>query len=388
MPKRHEAARSGRLWAALCAAAILGFGAPSGDMSRAQTMPEERAGVFEIRGMSYPSFRNGRYAGADSTASLAALAGSGANFVAIIPTRFSKTIKDGTFAATSATEADANVVKAIGDAHAAGLAVLLKPHVDASDGKPRSLYAPADVGAWFASYEAFLVHYAALAARNHVEMFSVGCELDSLAGPRYRDRWLHAIGAVRKVFAGPLLYAASGNEADKVSFWDALDYIGVDAYDPLSRAPNPSVAEIAAGWRSVSQDGWAAARGGGRSPLESYRALSERHHKPVIFAEIGYKSVAGAMTRPGDWKFGASTDLALQARAYEAFFETWSRETAWMKGAFLWNWEPVPHPERSPGGLSGYTPQNKPAGAVISRWYQAMAAAGRDPSAPATSAGR
>jgi hypothetical protein len=356
--------------------ALLLSGRPS-DLSRAPLLMDHRSppGTFAIRGISYPSFHNGRYAAEDSTASLADLAKTGANFVAIIPTRFSRTIKDAEFIATDATEADENVAKAIRDAHALGLSVLLKPHVDTLDGKPRAYYAPDDVDLWFKNYEALLIHYATIATENRVEMLSIGCELDSLVGSRYRQRWVDIIRSVRRHYAGPLIYAsADWTGQEGVSFWDAVDYIGVDAYDALSKSASPSIAELAAGWVSVPKDRWMASLLNNKSPRDYYRSLAETYRKPVIFSEIGYRSVAGALARPGDWKFKGPVDLGVQARAYEALFAVWSKESSWMRGAFLWNWEPVPHPERTPGGLVGYTPQNKPALAVISQWYHRMAA--------------
>jgi hypothetical protein len=334
------------------------------------------AGAFEFRGFSYPSYHDGTYATPASALALRAAAAAGANFVAIVPTRYSRTIHDAEFFATEGTESDANILKAIADAHAAGLAVLLKPHVDPADGKPRAYYAPADPDAWFRNYEAFLLRYARLAAESRAEMFAIGCELDSLVGPPYRARWLHIIGALRAVYSGPLLYASGGAAGgEEPSFWDAVDYIGVDAYNPLSNARDPSVAELAAGWTRVPSGSWARSLTGGAAPLAYFLRLAQTYGKPVIFSEIGYKSIAGAAARPGDWKFKGPVDLGVQARAYEAFFEVWSRQSSWMKGAFLWNWEPEPHPERSAAGLAGYTPQNKPAAAVISRWYGAMAGA-------------
>ncbi|MGH7087845.1 MAG: glycoside hydrolase family 113 [Stellaceae bacterium] len=337
-----------------------------------------RLGAFAVRGVSYPSYRRGLYASPGSAASIADLAKTGANYVAIVPTSYSRSIYDSSFYATGATESDAAVAEVIKLAHRDGLSVLLKPHVDPADGKPRAAYAPRDVDAWFRNYEAFLLRYARLASQNRVEMFGIGCELDTLVTGPYRDRWLRIIRAIRAVYPGLLIYASGGavGGAD-VSFWDAVDLIGVDAYNPLSRAIHPSVAELVAGWRARPEGSWAAALTDGKPPLEYYRGLWEHYRKPVIFTEIGYKSVAGATARPGDWKYRARVDLDLQARAYQAFFEVWARESSWMEGAFLWNWEPVEHPERLPGGLAGYTPQNKPAGTVIRDWYSAMANAGR-----------
>jgi hypothetical protein len=354
-------------------AVIIAVGASSADVmsARVPALTTGIDGVFAIRGISYPSFHNGKYASAESSESLAELAKTGANYVAIVVTRFSKTLTDATFSVTEGTEADANVAKAVADAHGLGLSVLLKPHVDSADGKPRARYAPADIDAWFRNYEEFLLHYATFAAQNHIEMLAIGCELDSLTGSRYRPRWLRIIRSVRSAYRGPILYASGelpGTE--EVSFWDAVDYIGVDAYNPLSSAQDPSVAELVEGWRTVSSNSWAASMSRHQSPLKYYRSLFERYRKPVIFSEIGYMSVVGAMARPGDWRLDGPVDLDLQARAYEAFFEVWSRESSWMKGAFLWNWEPVRHPERTPRGLKGYSPQNKPALNVISRWYR------------------
>ena len=374
-----------RLTIVLGAVLLLGLPDPAREASRRVEAASSAAvgGTFEVRGISYPSFRDGSYDRPESRAVLAELAKMGANFVAIIPTQFSKSAGASTFRPTAATETDGHIVAAIVAAHALGLKVMLKPHVDPMDGKPRAAYAPADVGDWFHSYRALLVHYATLAAAQHVELFSIGCELDSLVGAPHRADWLEIVRAVRAIYPGPIIYAADWLVERDVSFWDAVDYIGVDAYDPLSRSAHPSVAELAGGWVEVSADSWVAARSGHRSPLQRYRYLWETYHKPVIFTEIGYKSIAGAAARPGDWRYRAPVDLTLQANAFEAFFEVWSRQSAWMKGAFLWNWDPVLHPERSAAGLADYSPQNKPAGAVIARWYGAMAAAatGRRPAA-------
>jgi hypothetical protein len=355
--------------------ALLGITMLGGDtIPMSGGLPE--SGVFRFRGISYPSYHDGSYASPGSLAALREAAADGANFVALIPTQFSKDVHDSAFFATANTESDAHVLKAMADAHDAGLAVLLKPHVDPQDGKSRSYYAPTDVDAWFRNYEALLLRYARLAAEGRAEMFAIGCELDSLVGPKYRQRWLEMIAAVRKVYRGPLLYASSGAlDGEEPSFWDAVDYIGVDAYNPLSGQDDPSVAELAAGWRRPPSNRWAASFTGGLPPLDYFRSLARRYGKPVIFSEIGYKSIVGAASKPGDWKYSAPTDLDLQSRAYQAFFEVWSRQSSWMRGAFLWNWEPEAHPERHPGWLEGYTPQKKPAEAVISHWYRAMAGA-------------
>lgn len=325
---------------------------------------------FEIRGISYPSFRNGNYGSAESASSLERLASTGANYVAISPAHFAKTIRDSEFFGTEQTESQENVVQAIRDARAAGLSVLLKPHIDPRDGKPRAAFAPRDLDAWFRNYQAFIGSYAALAASHQVEMFCIGCEFDHMIGPAYRDRWIDVARTVRAVYDGPITYASGYIQAKDVTFWDAVDYIGVDAYNPLSSAPDPSIDELAAGWLTVSSNPWVASLSDNKPPLRYYREISDNHRKPMIFAEIGYKSVSGATSRPGDWKADGPLNLELQARAYEAFFRIWSPQSSWMKGVFLWHWVTRSNPEQSLRGAKDYTPQNKPAAAVIARWYQ------------------
>lgn len=73
------------------------------------------------------------------------------------------------------------------------------------------------------------------------------------------------------------------------------------------------------------------------------------------------------------WKHGLRVLLKphVWARAYEAFFRAWWDEP-WLAGAFLWKWF-LEARGRGWGGErawdTGFTPQGKPAEAVIRRWY-------------------
>jgi hypothetical protein len=139
---------------------------------------------FIYKGFSFPSWHNGSYVSPAAAASLDEAASLHANWIAIIPTRWVANIGSAEFRATDGTESDANVLRAIAAAHARGLKVLLKPHVDSLDGKWRGEFRPRNVRRWFRNYQALLVHYAGLAAVSGVDMFSVGCELDTLTGTR------------------------------------------------------------------------------------------------------------------------------------------------------------------------------------------------------------
>jgi hypothetical protein len=59
------------------------------------------------------------------------------------------------------------------------------------------------------------------------------------------DEWRALISNIRKVYSGKLIYAANFHEEyEHVKFWDALDYIGVQAYFSLAIKQEGNVARI------------------------------------------------------------------------------------------------------------------------------------------------
>lgn len=120
------------------------------------------------------------------------------------------------------TPTDAAVVAAIQEFHRRDLAMMLKSHVDALIGEWRGTFQPSNIDAWFASFTAFIVHYARLAQTNNVEMLCSGTEFVQLSGSANRARWTAVIRAIRSVYRGPLAYAANatfgGDKFTSVSF--------------------------------------------------------------------------------------------------------------------------------------------------------------------------
>jgi len=82
-------------------------------------------------------------------------------------------------------------------------------------------------------YREFILHYADLASAP-----SRGAGRgDELGGTSKREReWRAIIAEVRKHFKGSLVYCANwADDLHQTQFWDALDWIGVQAYYPLSK---------------------------------------------------------------------------------------------------------------------------------------------------------
>jgi hypothetical protein len=301
------------------------------------------------RGFAMPTWEPRGYERGDAAAALTQIAGVGGTWVQIVPTWYVSTRSATRIVATSQGPSDEDVRFAIGLAHARGLKVLLKPHVDSLDGVDRSQLAPADTAAWFASYTAFITHYATLAQATRSEEFAVGTELASMSGQR--PYWAAVIAGVRKVYAGPLVYAANDWAYTRVAFWDLVDVVGIDAYWSLGPVPTADVATL-------------------RKTLEPQRdrlaAFAAQVHRRILFTEAGFASQRGATTNPSSETVSTVPAPAEQAAGYEALLETFGQEP-WWAGVFWWVWADVPQ-DGVPASLD-FSVRGKPAEAVIRRWW-------------------
>jgi hypothetical protein len=203
------------------------------------------------------------------------------------------------------------------------------------------------------SYSEFVLSFAQLAEETGAEMFCIGTELEEFvkARPEY---WTRLIGQIRTVYTGKLTYAANWDEYKSTPFWGALDYVGVDAYFPLSEARDPSVVELRENWKRWKNE---------------IREVSEKADRPVLFTEYGYRSMDYTAKKP--WLVDRSdqrVNLEAQANAKIALFEEFWDE-AWFAGGFVWKWF-IHHPVSGGPSDNRFTPQNKPAENVIREYYQ------------------
>lgn len=210
-----------------------------------------------------------------------------------------------------------------------GMAVLLKPHL-AYWGSGFSwrgeitFVAEADWHRFFAGYREFIVHQAALAERAGAEVFAVGTELHKTL---HREaEWREVIAAVRDVYSGGLTYAANWDEHPDVPFWDALDFVGVQFYYPLTESVPPSEAALIAGWQRR---------------LAELRSVSAQHGKPILLTELGYALSEQAALKP--WSDAAignpAAGRALKLLCMKVALEQIENEPA-IVGVFLWKWFP------------------------------------------------
>ncbi len=184
-------------------------------------------------------------------------------------------------------------------AHSAGLAVMVKPHLELRGYEPteeerrilrggdeaarRALFrrlearfagrqldhgkiemrSEQDWRRWFAGYESYLLPYVRQAQDAGADLFCVGRELDLTVRQREAD-WRRVIARVRAEFSGPLTYSANFDDWQTIGFWDALDFIGVSAYFPLLRPTRPAARRDRGGLGPCP-----ASAAGGTQPLEA-----------------------------------------------------------------------------------------------------------------------
>lgn len=252
------------------------------------------------------------------------------------------------------TVSDESAAHAINMIHSLGMKVMLKPHVDLADDEARTNIIPSDE--WFGSYKKFILHYAQFAAKYNVELFCIGTELSNTTTSRWKDKWLDIIKEVKRVYKGPLVYAANWDEYETVSFWNEVDYIGMDAYFSLTKKDNPPKEELINAWNGHADtiEGWLKAN---------------NLKQPVIFTEIGYDTVVGSNRQPWRVLPTLSTQVESQeeqANCLESLFISLSKRS-WFKGFYWWNYFP-----RSDIGALGYTLRGKRGEKILTEWFNKL----------------
>lgn len=338
-PSRYPFATWLAVVSVLVVVAALGYPLGTAAVARAEIS-------WQQRGFALPTWQEGGYDAPNLEQSLREVRSVGATWVQFTPTWSQQTRNSNEIFRVAESVSDTGLDRAITLAHQQGLKVFLKPHIGVP-GDNRSNIRPDDPAAWYTSYTAFITHYAAIAQQMGVEQFAVGAELSSMSGDR--DAWLGVIDAVRAEYRGPLVYAAA-LDWRTVSFWDAVDLIGIDAYPPLSDGPTTDAAVLRQAWESYVDEG---------------AAMADRYGRKILFTEAGFTSQRGTTTDPSNWRISATPDEAEQAAGYEALLATFS-DKPWWAGVFWWEWAVPPYSDAEP---LDFSPRGKAAESVIRRWW-------------------
>ncbi|WP_435181130.1 glycoside hydrolase family 113 [Cellulophaga omnivescoria] len=239
--------------------------------------------------------------------------------------------------------------------HANKMSILLKPQIWIRDGKFTGTLEMDSEAHWQMlekSYSDFILTYAALAEEVNVDIFCIGTELEKFVLQR-PDFWSKLIVEVKKVYKGKLTYAANWDEYTRVPFWEKLDYVGVDAYFPLSKDKHPTVAQLKTGWQPHKK---------------ALNLMSVNLSKPILFTEYGYRSMDYTGEKP--WlvdRNKTNVNLEAQSNATKAILEMFWDED-WFAGGYVWKWF-IDHENVGGKDDNRFTPQNKPAELVLKQYY-------------------
>jgi hypothetical protein len=291
--------------------------------------------------------------------SLQKLKKSGAEWVAIVPYAFcNSTTGEIVFDHERQWwgEKPKGVSETIKMAHSLHLKVMIKPHLwVGGQGWAGDLEYESDSlwNVFEVNYEKYLTVYAKIADSLNVEMLCIGTEMRQ--STRIRGAfWPDLIKHIKHNYGGRLTYAANWDEYNEIKFWGDLDYIGIDAYFPLSSDKNPNKSDLVKAWKK---------------PLEEMEKVSYQFQKPIIFTEYGYESIDYNTT--GHWNVSKDTlsvNFRAQKLAFEAVYEAIANEN-WWAGGFIWKWH-LTQNGRQQRTIKAYTPQNKPAYDVIKKEFQ------------------
>ncbi len=299
----------------------------------------------------------------NNTQAINALVKNNVEWVAVIPFLYQETETTATIDVredyNNWSRRDSIFIRSILELHEKGIHVQLKPHLWMSDGWRSNITLPSKTAwdEWFRSYRINMLHYAKMAQEMDVALFCVGTELKTSIREQ-PEKWNQLISEIKTIYKGELTYAANWDEDfETIKFWNELDYIGIQAYFPLTEAKNPDLQTIKKGWKRH---------------IKFLENLAKKYHKPILFTEVGYKSEASATIKP--WEWGSALSILYkkksdktQALAYQALFEElWYKE--WFAGLYVWEWDTRTTKKSAEKSLN-FSPRYKPAEHIIAKWF-------------------
>jgi len=316
-----------------------------------------------MKGIEFTRAAGDTYNSNDAEQSLEQLHATGANWVTIVPIWWmADTGRSAIYPRPGASPSDGEIEYIIDKAHDLGMQVFLKPEIRCSTGVWIGRHRPHSPS-WYNYYRVFIMHYAQLAQETKCEMLSAGGELDSTALDSVgRVQWTQNINWVKGEYLGPVAYAADWRTYRSIPFWDSLDVVGINAYFPVWTHVPPSQPDF----QSLCQE-WS----GCISQIESFRdslGLPDST-KPILFTEVGYRSVTGCDTAPWNETSTGTYSPTDQRSSYMAALHS-TLGKPWFAGWFWHEW--TTDPDQGGTGDLSYTPKGKLAQEVLRRWFASI----------------
>jgi hypothetical protein len=315
-----------------------------------------------MRGMTIGPIESGCHPGVGYgtkafEATLDELVGWGANWVSLTP--FGRVGSKAGLGVDPKFEADVRTNReafgrAIDQAHARGLRVLVVPHLWVESGEWRATIEPGDDEAWAlweASYTRYVTAWAELAEKHHADVFAAGVELRSWVTTARAESFRSVIKSIRHAYHGVLTYSANWDDAEDTLIWNDVDLIGINAFYPLADGPNATLDAMTARASSTAL---------------SVRTLRARFRKPVYFSEVGYTTRPDPAWKPWEWPEDLDhpvVDEAAQALAMRALLTPFVDDAS-FPGFFVWRVYADPNDVSQEPGW-GFSPRGKHAERIL-----------------------
>ncbi len=280
----------------------------------------------------------------------------GTNAVAVVPYSFMRNPTQPTpllIDHRAGGENDESVLFSHYEAKGMGMHTMLKPQIWLRRSWPGDIQmsSEADWTTFFDNYYRWMRHYALLAEIHDFDSLCLGVEFAKATLAKEKE-WRQLIQQIRGIYRGPLTYAANwGKEFEQLKFWDALDFIGLNCYYPLSKENQPSKRTLKKSFASV---------------LNKIEKVAKRYNKPIVFTEIGFRSVEKTWANPHESPNGRAFNEQNQALAYEVIFESIENKD-WCKGILWWKWPS--YLEYGGPENTGFAPRGKMAEQVVHTWF-------------------
>lgn len=242
---------------------------------------------------------------------------------------------------------DDEIRAAVARARRLGLKVCLKPTVNVADGTWRAHigFFDRDVPGeptwdqWFDSYDAYILHHAALAEELGADLFAIGCEM--VRADAREDRWRSLAARVRDVYSGPITYNCDKYQEDRVTWWDAVDVISSSGYYPTGT------------WDEH---------------LARIGDVVAQHGQEFVFLEAGCPSRDTSPARPNDWNLVGAPDEHAQSAYLDEMLTALERRD-WVRGVALWDWPPTLYSLEDAAQNDDYCMYGKAGAIVVARHF-------------------
>lgn len=281
-----------------------------------------------------------------------------ANWVTLMPFAFQKDISDSKIIYDDIRqwwgERKIGVQKTAEMFHSKNIKIMIKPQIWIPNGFTGHIKMNSETD-WIAfenNYEKFILDYAKVAQTTNCELFCIGTELNVfiISRPNF---WNQLIKKIRKIYLGKITYAENWDTFENVPFHSELDFIGIDAYFPLSNEKTPELKKLTNAWKPIKL---------------RIQKLSKRFDKKIIFTEFGYQSKDFTANEPWEHSKKAAVNLIAQQNSIAVLLAGFWKEK-WFEGGFLWKW--YDNHEQVGGNLdTDYTIQNKPSEQVLAKFYK------------------